>query len=138
MKRKTANEYLSKYILLRDAIEDHIDRSFAYVKCRTCGKIMDRFSNSSHAGHFRSKGKGGGSGVYYDERNVHAQCNDCNKWEQGNMAEYYPFMQNKYGQKVIDELRAKHYLPRPHSIDEYGIMYRELYKALKKQHGLTK
>ena len=145
MKRATANHYLSQYILLRDAIErSPYDKMvaqgerFEFITCCTCGKLMSRFAKNSHAGHFISKGMGGSSGVYFDERNVHAQCHNCNKWQQGNAIEYYPFMLEKYGQEVIDELRRKHHLPRPHSIDEYGIMYREKFKALKKKYGLSR
>ena len=143
MKLSTANGYFSKYILLRDAIgEAH--RGYVsdneFVRCCTCGKVMSRFSKNSHAGHFISKGMGGSSGVYFDERNVHAQCHNCNKWMQGNGPEYYKFLLRKkdYGQKVIDELMRLHHLPRPHSIDEYGIMYREKYKELKKKYNLRK
>ena len=138
MQRKTANHYLSQYILLRDAIGREMDPECQIVMCCTCGKMLDRFAKNSHAGHFISKGMGGSSGVYFDERNVHAQCHNCNKWQQGNAIEYYPFMLEKYGQEVIDELRRKHHLPRPHSIDEYGIMYREKFKDLKKEYGLSR
>ena len=135
MKRTTANQYMSQYILLRDAMPSN---NYEFVLCCTCGKVMSRFGSNSHAGHFIGKGLGGGSGVYYDERNVHAQCHRCNEYEQGNGAEYYPFMLEKYGQEVIDELRMKHRLTRPHSIDKYGILYREKYKELKKKYGLKK
>jgi hypothetical protein len=142
MKRATANQYLSKYILLRDAIEDVENGlgqgSYQWVMCRTCGKLLSRLESQSHAGHFIRKGHGGSSGVYYDERNVHAQCHKCNVWEEGNHIEYTPFMIKKYGQEVVDELRIKHKLPRPHKIDEYGILYREKYKELKKKHNLRK
>ena len=134
MKRATANGYLSKYILLRDSLPS--DRDF--VRCCTCGKLMNRFVKNSHAGHFISKGMGGSSGVYYDERNIHGQCHNCNKWMQGNGSEYYPFMIMTYGQEVIDELGRLHHLPRPHSIDEYGMMYREKYKELKKEYGVSR
>ena len=144
MNRTTANEYLSKYILLRDALED-VEKGrvpetsdYEWVRCRTCGKVLQRLESGSHAGHFITKGQGGSSGVYYDERNVHAQCHSCNVWEEGNTVEYYKFMEEEYGIKIIEELRMKHRLPRLHSIDEYGIMYRELYKELKKKYGLKK
>jgi len=139
MKRKTANQNFANYILLRDAIEDNIDPSFTYVRCRTCGRMLQRISKKSHAGHFVPKGMGGGSGVYYDERNVHTQCSTCNDTLEGNRTEYWPFMLKEYdGQEVIDELRRKHHLPRPHSIDEYGTMYREKFKELKKKYGLSR
>ena len=145
MKRSTANQYLSKYILLRDAKEDveegrlnNDNGLFEWILCRTCGRILSRLESGSHAGHFIPKGHGGSSGVYYDERNVNCQCHNCNVWEEGNRIEYTPFMIEKYGQKVIDELRMKHRLPRPHKIDEYGILYREKLKELKKELGLKK
>ena len=40
----------------------------------------------------------------WDERNAHGQCIRCNHFLGGNEAEYYRFMQRKYGQRVIDEL----------------------------------
>ena len=144
MKRSTANWYLSKYILLRDAIEDvekgrvQKTANFEWVMCRTCGKILPRIGSNSQGGHFFPKGNGGASGAYFDERNVNTQCYNCNEWLEGNRYEYTKFMVDKYGQEVIDELEIKHKLSRPHSIDEYGIMYRELYKELKKKYGLKK
>uniref|UniRef100_A0A6H1ZPX5 Putative lambda recombination protein n=1 Tax=viral metagenome TaxID=1070528 RepID=A0A6H1ZPX5_9ZZZZ len=134
MKRATANGYLSHYILLRDALPP----DYEWCRCCTCGKLIRRLDRNCHAGHFVTKGHGGSSGVYWDERNIHAQCNNCNRWQEGNQVEYYPFMLEKYGQAVIDELRLKHRLPRPNSIDEYGIYYREAYKELKKKLGVTK
>ena len=138
MKRSTANHYLSQYILLRDAIEDAIDPSFVWVRCRTCGRVLDRFAKKSHAGHFVPKGLGGGSGVYYVEQNIHTQCYTCNETLEGNRIEYVYYMIENYGQDVIDDLRRKHHLPRPHSIDEYGILYREKFKELKKKYGLRR
>ena len=134
MKRATANQYLSKYILLRDSHPG----GRAVVQCCTCGKLMDRFSRNSHAGHFIPKGMGGGSGVYYDERNVHAQCFSCNETLEGNRTEYWPFMEGRYGREVIEELRRKHHLPRPHSITQYGIFYSERFKELLKEFGLKR
>jgi len=144
MKKTTVNLYLSRYILLRDAIEDAEQgrvpktSNYEWVRCRTCGKVLFRLESGSHAGHFVTKGHGGASGVYYDERNVHTQCHKCNVWEEGNSIEYHKFMLEKYGEEVIEELRLKHKLPRPHKIDYYGIFYRESWKALRKEKGLKK
>ena len=134
MNRTTSNQYMSRYILLRDAMPP----DYVFVRCVTCGKILERCSSGFHAGHFIPKGQGGASGVYYDERNINGQCHNCNVWLEGNTVEYYAFMLQRYGQAVIDELRMKHRLPRPNSITEYGIYYREAYKELKKKLGLKK
>jgi len=144
MKRSTANQYFSKYIILRDAIEDAennrvpITSNFEFVLCRTCGKMIQRIGSNSHAGHYVPKGSGGGSGIYYDPRNVSCQCSYCNEYLEGNRLEYNDYMLKKYGQEVVDELRLKDKLPRPHKIDYYGIYYREAYKELKKKYGLKK
>ena len=58
------------------------------------------------AGHFISRGSGGMSGVYFDERNIHTQCKPCNGFHQGNAQKYGDYMLQKYGQEVIDILRT--------------------------------
>jgi len=62
------------------------------------------------AGHFISRGSGGVSGVYFDERNVNLQCKRCNAFEQGAYAEYMKYIVTKYGQNMIEELWQKHYI----------------------------
>ena len=132
--KKIAWEWCSKYIRLRDAIEYHRlhpDAPFGYVKCCTCSRIVI-YNKNCDAGHFIPKSRGGLSGVYFDERNIHAQCKDCNGFHQGRQAEYKEFMLEKYGQRVVDELE---FLDRNNSyryrIIGIGLLYKELYEALK-------
>lgn len=73
------------------------------VKCCTCDAVKAWIYMD--AGHFISRGSGGLSGVYFDERNSHAQCKLCNGFHQGRAEEYREFMLQKYGQAVIDELK---------------------------------
>jgi len=42
--------------------------------------------------------------IRYDERNVHFQRVRCNKWMHGNLINSTRFMQQRYGQEVVDEL----------------------------------
>lgn len=109
-----ATKWMSLYCRLRDAIEwnrkfradiTEVDPKKLVVKCCTCSKIgcwlfMD-------AGHFIPKGTRGQSGVRFDERNVHAQCSECNAFNQGKTLEYLDYMVEKYGREVIDDLRRK-------------------------------
>lgn len=106
----------SKYCRLRDAI--------AYCKeyrlnlqqftrpedivgaCCTCGSVKSWIRMD--AGHFKGRGSGGGSGTYFDERNVNLQCKQCNAWKQGAPAEYEIFLIGKYGAGIIEELNRKH------------------------------
>lgn len=40
----------------------------------------------------------------FDERGCHAQCYVCNVRLKGNWTNYYRFMQNEYGDDVIEQL----------------------------------
>ena len=42
----------------------------------------------------------------WDERNVHGSCSWCNRWQHGNLAEYYVRLVRDYGQSAVDELLA--------------------------------
>ena len=134
---------MSRYIRLRDALaycqEHNIDtQQFARPediigRCATCGAVKSWYR--MHAGHFISRGLGGSSGVYFDERNVHLQCAGCNAFKQGAPSEFKIFMLDKYGQGVVDELERKRHIP-----PDFGALamkataqyYREKYKELLK------
>lgn len=99
-KKSIASKWLSRYIRVRDCIGDYIG------VCCTCG----RRDNIKHmdAGHFISRGKGGVSGVYFDERNVHIQCKGCNAWGGSQTLDRYKeFIIQKYGKDVLKELKLK-------------------------------
>ena len=131
--KQEAWKWCSKYIRLRDAIEyqnKHPDVPFGYVQCCTCNHIIE-YNRNCDAGHYISKGSRGGSGVYFDERNIHAQCKSCNGFHQGRQVVYREFMLEKYSQRVIDELE---FLDRNNSyhgkIIGIGLMYKQMYEAL--------
>lgn len=67
--------------------------------CITCGKKgKGRFM---HAGHYISRKH---NATLFNERNVHAQCMNCNMWGYGNMGVYTLKIQEKYGDGIIKEL----------------------------------
>ena len=74
-----------------------------YNKCTTCGDV--KLISELQAGHFMH---GKNKSTYFDERNVHPQCPRCNNWLSGNLIKYTRFMQDEYGDCVIDELEEKH------------------------------
>ena len=133
--KKKAWDWCSKYIRLRDALENGSSADAKYCSCCTCGKVNLR--SEMDAGHFISRGMGGSSGVYFDERNIHAQCKPCNAWKQGAPHEYEQFMLDKYGQDVIDELHWLHkngsYKGKLPAIAE---MYKQIYLSLCAQHHI--
>lgn len=140
--KKKAWTACSRYIRLRDAISycekagiiDQLSVEFMVVRCCTCSTI--KIWRYMDAGHFISRGMAGSSGVYFDERNSHAQCKPCNGFKGSKPIEYGEFMFEKYGQRVIDELRIKH-----HSTPDYGsvacaaieIFYKEEFEKLKQK-----
>lgn len=70
-------------------------------RCCSCGawKLFDELDG----GHFinvrwRS--------TRWHEKNVHAQCRSCNRFDEGNAAGYALFMLDKYGKDTVDYLRA--------------------------------
>ena len=40
------------------------------------------------------------------EINVHGACSFCNRWQHGNLAEYYVRLVRDYGQTAVDDLMA--------------------------------
>ena len=131
--KKEAWEWCSKYIRLRDAIEyqnQYPDTPFGYVKCCTCPRIVI-YNKNCDAGHFISKGSRGMSGVYFDERNIHAQCKECNAFHQGKQAVYLEFMLDKYGLGVVNKLYWLNINQSyKNKIIGIGLMYKEMHQKL--------
>ena len=131
--KEAAWQWFTKFIKLRDAVEDKIDPFLKYTRCRTCGKITERGTKNCQAGHFIGRGSGGHSGVYWAEENVHVQCSQCNAFEQGKPKEYEEYMLRKYGKETVDLLRIKHKINSysTESIVALGIYYKVQYEELK-------
>jgi len=115
---------------------DHIGR------CFTCGMMVDiTKKGGGQAGHWRPRSKGGGSGTYFDERNVKLQCAKCNAWEQGMPDEFEAGLLKLYGKKVVDELRLLHKLPSPYKATDYiglALHWKHITYNLLKQTGVRK
>lgn len=145
--KQKASDAMSRYVRLRDAIdyckEHGIDLSqFARAKdvigqCCTCPKILSWFRMD--AGHWKGRGLGGGSGVYFDERNVDLQCKTCNGFDGEQQERHKQYILKKRGQKVIDELEIKHRsIPNfsDFAMQATELMYKEKYQQLLKENGL--
>ena len=134
--KQKAWQWCSKYIRLRDAIayqKQYPEMDLGWVKCCTCRRII-HIKRNCDAGHFIGRGSGGASGVYFDERNISAQCKICNGFEQGNPVAYLEFMRDRYGDEVINMLR---FLNKNQSykgkFEMIGLMYKQLYETLLEQ-----
>lgn len=87
----------SLYIRIRDCLKTTGTKEWG--NCCSCGARTN--IKQAHAGHFLP---GRRMSILFNEKNVHLQCCSCNTYLQGNGANYYRFMQNKYGEETIDFL----------------------------------
>ncbi len=136
--KKKAWKECSRYCRLRDALAYcklmRIDISQfariedAPVKCCTCQTVKSWVYMD--AGHFISRGLGGASGVYFDERNINTQCKRDNAFKQGRPEVYYEFMLARYGQDVIDTLKVLDKLTKKDNYLIIGQAYKEMYEDL--------
>lgn len=111
----------SKYIRLRDTIK-------GYGRCCTCNRPIT-FSTCD-AGHFIPGRK---YAYIFEETNCHAQCINCNRYNQGAWVEYEQFIINKYGLDECERLKSlKHKIVKYSIIDirEISKYYLKKYKEL--------
>lgn len=92
------DKIFSVYIRRRDS-----DKS-GNIRCITCTAYV--FYKDADACHFVSRQY---LKTRYDERNVHAGCRKCNRYEEGRKEDYALFLLNKFGSNIIAELNeGKH------------------------------
>lgn len=84
------------------------------VNCITCGILRE--VKKMQAGHFIP---GHHNAVMFDERNVHPQCDYCNRILGSNGPKYYQYMQKNYGVKVIRELQKLDTKAVKYTVDDY-------------------
>ena len=138
-----ASAAMSRYVRLRDALcycrKHGIDtRQFDKLEdiigqCCTCGKVKSWILMD--AGHWKNRGSGGSSGVYFDERNVHLQCKQCNAFGGGKPKEHEQYIIERYGMAVKNDIEHKHHIPpdmRATNLIATEIMYKNKYDELAK------
>lgn len=138
--KKEAWKAMSRFVRLSEALEycrkygidvgQFIRPEDIIGKCCTCGIVKSWLRMD--AGHFIGRGKGGGSGVYFERLNVHLQCKPCNAFEQGNAVPYKEYMLEKYGQIRIDGLEFQNHIPPNHNYFFLEDYYKKEYKKLVK------
>lgn len=72
-----------------------------YVKCCTCP--LNLHWEKCDAGHFVSRQT---SNLYFDFKNVHCQCRNCNRLLESNHDEYRKFMIQQYGEELTDKYES--------------------------------
>lgn len=103
--------------------------------CICCGRTGagEVHGGQWDAGHYRSRGAA--PHLRFDERNVHAQLKQCNRYASGNVVGYRLGLIARLGQEAVDALEADQ-APRHYSIEQlseikrsYAARARELKKA---------
>lgn len=96
---KKLDKIFSKWVRFKDAKK-------GYVKCITCGKIEP--PEDCDAGHYISREV---KALRWDERNVHPQCRQCNRFKEGRKDEYALALQRLYGKDILEELNKEKWMP---------------------------
>jgi len=98
-KLKTLSEYEAD---AKKAFQRFIRYRDKDLPCISCGNASP---TDWAGGHFYSAGMY--SGLMFDERNCHKQCNShCNKFLSGNLLEYRKGLIKRYGNDFVNELDA--------------------------------
>ena len=103
--------------------------------CICCGRTGagEVHGGEWDAGHYRSRGSA--PHLRFDERNVHAQLKQCNRYDSGNVVGYRLGLIARIGPAAVEALEADQ-LPRHYSIEQLrGIKahYTSLARVLKKR-----
>jgi 5-methylcytosine-specific restriction endonuclease McrA len=106
----------SKYIRLRDSDDN------GYCTCISCDNVA--YYKECDAGHFISRNR---KIVKFNEYNVNAQCQRCNRFENGAQYRYSISLDKKYGEGTAEFLSNLSHTAVKVSQEEY----KELNKAYK-------
>jgi len=129
-KKKTLKYWKNKidkpfheYIRRRDA-----DDNTGYCGCISCGKKV-HFTETD-AGHFIGRQH---LATRYDERNVHAQCRKCNRFEYGRQYEYSIALGKKLSNQLLQKSRGVLKLTDPEWQEIYDTYKTKLEEIKSKQ-----
>ena len=121
--------WFSRYVRLRDSNETGICR------CFTCGAMHEWNDGGIQAGHFISRRH---LATKYDEKNVHAQCVNCNHFQSGRQFEYGIQLDKVYGVGTAEKLLSMSRVLCKRNDNDIKFMtkfYRDKARELMKQKG---
>lgn len=119
-----AQTAFNAYIRKRDQL--------AGYACISSGLPLDWSGNNVDAGHYRSRGSA--PHLRFDERNVHAQSKQENRYKSGNVTEYRPRLIARIGLAAVEALEADQ-TPRKWTVEQL-IAIKQEYRA--KLRAITK
>jgi hypothetical protein len=115
--KRQADKWFSEFIRLRDSDENGI------ATCITSGRRAHW--RTMDAGHYLSRAK---EATRYDERNVHAQSKQANRFQGGHFMEHGLRIEEKYGAGTVQALQLKAMMPCKRTASHYQFLA-ETYKA---------
>ncbi len=129
---KTRADYVRE---AQQAFNAFIRARDAGLPCICCGQHGRGQTSGGEwdAGHYRSRGAA--PHLRFDERNVHAQLKQCNRYKAGNVVGYRAGLIQRIGLASVEALEADH-VPRKWSIDdliEIKRTYQRKVRELKKE-----
>ena len=118
---REAQTAFNTYIRLRDAGQP----------CICCGRTSTGAATGGDwdAGHYRSRGSA--PHLRFDERNVHAQLKQCNRYDSGNVVGYRQGLIARIGRAAVEALEADQ-APRHYSREDLIVLKAE-YQAKARQ-----
>jgi 5-methylcytosine-specific restriction endonuclease McrA len=122
------DDIFSEFIRLRDSDSNGI------CKCITCGSF-DHW-RSVDAGHFITREN---MGTRWEEENVHAQCQGCNRFKSGKQYEHGLAVDKRHGAGTASKLLVKSKGVcnwQDFEIEAMAKYYRDQVKELKEQKGM--
>lgn len=120
---REAQQAFNAFIRMRDQLAGHV--------CISSGRPLDWNGNAVDAGHYRSVGAA--PHLRFDERNVHAQSKQDNRYLSGNATDYRIGLIRRIGLAEVEALERDQSV-RKYTIDdlkEIAVRYRAKLKALK-------
>lgn len=94
--KRTADKWFSIYIRLRDS------NSNGMCRCITCDKV--KHWKEMDCGHFQSRRY---LLTRYDAWNANAQCQNCNKWNNGEQFKHGKAIDAKFGKGTANDMEKK-------------------------------
>ena len=118
----------SLYIRLRDMIPKQ-----KACRCISCGRIVP--TTRIDCGHYINRQH---MALRFSEMNCHAQCHDCNRFDEGNNSAYRNALVKMYGENAVVVLEAQKYATRKWTVPEIEIAidyYKKEIKKLEEEKG---
>ena len=123
--KKKLDRVFSQYIRLRDMLP-----GTTLFRCISCNKVYP--IGEADCGHYINRKH---MSTRFSEVNCHAQCRQCNRFDEGNMSGYRLGLVRMYGETRVAYLEAQKYETRKYSDYEYEELIRYYKKEIARMLG---